>query len=344
MRSLVVEELGRRGAFDQVDSEKSDDEDEDEDSQGSMEPEDDCSAVTGSEGSKPEDSDLDPLVLNDSSDQLEDITGPDPALEPETPPDEPSPPHPTLVQLLDMSGQDPSVYPISQIEPSVGVSSSADELPSKPYSPEDEVLTSPMSPHARASTTQIRVPLLPRPSLSQDGETEEATSGSDWLTEAIRNFKFNQPVPRKRTLPKASTSQVGGQSRGQAGDWRGSGSRHRNILPQYVFRIWRPPDLPRPAIFQAAGFAPLSRADTSQVAGPPPLPRASTFQTGEIGGWGVRKVIETASSTREAKKVLEWQEQVARSVNGASEKEEEWGFRLVDSFDRPRTVPSCVWY
>jgi hypothetical protein len=88
----------------------------------------------------------------------------------------------------------------------------------------------------------------------------------------------------------------------------------------------------------------LSRADTSQVAGPPPLPRASTFQTGEIGGWGVRKVIETASSTREAKKVLEWQEQVARSVNGASEKEEEWGFRLVDSFDRPRTVPSCVWY
>jgi hypothetical protein len=75
-----VEELGRRGAFDQVDSEKSEDEDEVEDggSQESMEPEDDCSAVTESEGSDPEDSDLDPLLLNDNSDQLEEIAGPDP--------------------------------------------------------------------------------------------------------------------------------------------------------------------------------------------------------------------------------------------------------------------------
>jgi hypothetical protein len=137
-----VEELGRRGAFDQVDSEKSEDEDEDEDTQGSMELEDDFSAVTESEGSEPEDSDLDPVVLNDKSDQLEEIAGPDPALEPENLPNEPSPPHPTPVQLLDMSGQDPSVSPISPIEPSVGVSSSADELPSKPDSPASQTQNS----------------------------------------------------------------------------------------------------------------------------------------------------------------------------------------------------------
>ena len=191
-------------------------------------------------------------------------------------------------------------------------------------SSEDEVPTSPMSPPARASTTQIRVPPLPRPSPSQDGDTEEATSGSDWSTEAVH--KYTRTVPRKRNLPRASTFQDGGQSRGQVGDRRGSGSRLRKEVisessdeevdssPRHVLRTRRSPDLPRAATFQAAGLTPLSRAAISQLAGPPPPPRASIFQTGGIGGWGVGEVDETASSKREARRVLEWQEEVARSL------------------------------
>jgi hypothetical protein len=191
-----------------------------------------------------------------------------------------------------------------------------------------EVPTSPISPPARSSTTQIRVPSPPTVSSFQGSDREEATSGSDWSTEAVH--KYTRTVPRRRTLPRASTFQAGGQSRGQAGDWRGSGSRLRKEVisessdeevdssTRYVLRTggtWRSPDLPRAATFQAAGLTPLSRAAISQVAGPPPLPRASTFQAGEIGGWGAGGVIETASSRREARRVLEWQEQVARSVN-----------------------------
>jgi hypothetical protein len=75
-----VEELGRRGVFNQVDSEDSEEnEEEDEDSPRDVESEENASDVTESEGSEPGDSDHDLLLLNDNADQPGETSGPESA-------------------------------------------------------------------------------------------------------------------------------------------------------------------------------------------------------------------------------------------------------------------------
>ena len=124
-----VEELGRRGVFDQADSEEN--EEPDEDCQESVESEEDTLDITESEASEPDDSDLDPLLPNDNSGRPAGNAGLETALKPENPRIGPSPSHSVHVQLPDTGNPETSVPPIPLVELSTEGSSSADELPSK---------------------------------------------------------------------------------------------------------------------------------------------------------------------------------------------------------------------
>jgi hypothetical protein len=159
-----VEELGRRGVFDQINSEEDEkiegDEESEEDfpleakepqddSQESMEPEEEESDGVEFEGSEPED--FNPLPLNDEPEQPAKRAWPEILSEPANPNVDRLSPNPTFVQTLDTLAP-----PMSSIEPSLELSSPVDEPPSSPNSP----ISQPQNVTDTSNESATRQPVL----------------------------------------------------------------------------------------------------------------------------------------------------------------------------------------